>query len=126
MKHLIPAAAMLLTVTVFCCINSICMGRIVDKTSCLISDALELSESGKWNEAQELCSQASEYWKDKNIYLGSVLNHNVSDKISESIPSLTRLAKWKETAEFSAQAAEMLIYLEHLKEMERPSLSNIL
>ncbi len=126
MKHLIPAVAMLLAVTVFCCINTVCMGRIVDNTSNMITDALELAETGKWNEAQELCSQASEYWTGKNVYLGTVLNHNVADKISESIPSLTRLAKWQETAEFTAQAAEMLVYLEHLKEMERPSLSNIL
>ena len=126
MKHLISAAAMLLAVTVFCCINTIYMGTIVDNTSELISGALELAEGGKWNEAQELCSKASEYWKEKNDYLGTVLNHNISDKISESIPSLAKLAKWQETGEFTAQAEEMLTYLEHLKEMERPSLSNIL
>lgn len=126
MKHLIYAAAILLAVTVFCCVNNIHMGSIVDNTSGLISDALMLAEDGKWNEAQELCSQASEFWTGKNNYLGTVLNHNVSDKISESIRSLVKLAKWQETAEFTAQASEMLTYLEHIKEMERPSLSNIL
>ncbi|MBE6992280.1 MAG: DUF4363 family protein [Ruminococcaceae bacterium] len=126
MKHLIPAVAMLLAVTFFCCINTVCMGKVVDNTSELITSALELAEDGKWNEAQEQCSQASDYWTSKNDYLGTVLNHNISDKISECIPSLTKLAKWQETAEFTALATEMLVYLEHIKEMERPSLSNIL
>lgn len=126
MKHLIYSVAVLMTVTVFCAANTIYMGRIVDETSGHISNAITLAEDGKWNEAQEQCSQASEYWTSKEKYLGMVLNHNISDQITEGLPSLDKLAKWQEIGEFTSQAAEMLTYLEHIKSMESPKLSNIL
>ncbi len=125
MKQLISAVSTLLAIIVFCCANTIYVGKLTDTTSEFISEAVSLAESGKWNEAQERCSQASEYWTEKSDYLGMVINHNISDRISEGLPSLRSLAKWQETAEFTAQASEMLMYLEHLKQMELPSLSNI-
>ncbi len=126
MKHLISAAAIMISICVFCAVNTVHISHITDESSSFISSALDSAESGKWNEARQLCSQASQYWYDKSFYLSSVLHHDFSDDISEGIASLNALAKWQETADFAAQAAETISSLERIKQAELPLLRNIL
>ena len=125
MKHLVYAVIIMAATSVLCAAGNIYIDKTVTDTSIIISESVSCAEAGKWNEARELCSQASEIWSVKNNILGIVLNHNVSDRVSESLPSLIMLARWQEQGEFAARAAEMLAYLEHIREMELPSLSNI-
>lgn len=94
-------------------------------TSCLV-EAQTQAEAGQWDRALELTESAHREWSAHDSYLHLFLHHTEVDSIDVVFREAEELIKCRESGEYSAANARLIVELELLAEAERLTLENVL
>ncbi|MBR1780882.1 MAG: DUF4363 family protein [Oscillospiraceae bacterium] len=84
------------------------------------------AEAGEWEEASELTARASGRWQARQRYLYIVLRHSAANDVTTGLREVEALLRWRETAEYAAANARLLVLIESLAETERLTAENLL
>ena len=125
MKQVLIAVLTLVVVLAFCIFTC---GNVRSAAATSLS-ALRLaqvqSERGDFTNAADAVLAASQNWKAHERFFDVVLRHSEVDEISTVFSSLYQYALARDADDFAAQCAEMIARIQHIRQMQLPTASNI-
>ena len=126
MKRLWFAAVLLILLTTSCILVSCSIERLVGHTLALIQEAEDLGRQDDLAAAKDLCRQASGHWKHHSKTASAFLRHDETDAVEISLSRLQVFADTADKDDFLALCVELRQELQHIRDMEKPLLQNIL
>ncbi len=120
------ALTVLLVLLAICLLNLRLLDRCISETTRCLETAQTLAQSGDLAAAALAVEQAQRIWDRWETFLGSVARHDELDELRYTFARLPGFAADNNSDEFRAQCAELIARVKHIREMERPSLHNIL
>ncbi|MCI8479125.1 MAG: DUF4363 family protein [Oscillospiraceae bacterium] len=126
MKRLWIAIAILLAIFSASIWNARFLAGFLSDLNELLVQAETSAESGRWEEALQLTSQAQERWKSHDAYLHTVLRHADLDQVDTSFGEVQEFLQCQEQGEYSASNAKLMTQLMLIWEAEQLTLQNIL
>ncbi len=126
MKHLLLAGAVFLTALGFCIGASVYVRDSVAQTAETLAQAQRLAEEGNYPAAAKTIGEAQAGWKRALPQLETVLAHEAVDETGEKLAALHAYALCEDADSFTAACAELHALLEQIREMQLPTLQNIL
>ena len=126
MRHVLLSCVILLLALAFCLFSMLHVRQICLETLDLLSAAQAAAEredfEGCWRSMQD----AARHWKRYERYFGLALSHAEVDDIVSRFAALNQYAVLEDRDDFLAGCAELMSAVRHLREMELPTLENIL
>ena len=125
MKHLLIAFLILALCLSFCIWSCLYVRAAVSP----VLDALRLARThaldGNFAAARGTVEQAGELWGSYEGLFGVLMRHNETDEIRSSFAALREYADFEDADDFSADCAELIVRLQHLRTMQLPTVANI-
>ncbi len=118
MKLSLFCLIMLAVLCFLCIFSALHVSNVVEETTALLNKARHENPS-------QLVGTASDLWTNNQGYLGAVLRHDEMDEVMVELAKLKSYASIDETDDFLSSCEGVLAQLEHIREMEWPSLKNI-
>lgn len=123
MKHITISLAILSAALVFSLLSSAHVSSVVDQTTAFLERA---STEENRERAEALVSDAEKFWKSHQSVFGMLLRHDEVDEVICDMALLQAYANQEDWDDFDGNCACLLARLEHIKEMQRLTLHNIL
>lgn len=123
MKHVTISLIILSVVLIFSVLSSAHISSVVDHTTACLEDA---SAKENRDRAEILVNDAATYWKNHQSGFGMLLRHDEVDEVICEMALLQAYASQEDWDDFEGNCACLLARLEHIKEMQRLTLHNIL
>jgi len=120
------AIILLLTLLTLCILVSCSITKRADAAAAMLHSAEQSAVDGDYAGAIRQCQQAAAYWKQQHLLLAAFLHHDEPDAVESGIAELIAYAKREDDDEFLALCEQVITQLTHLKEMNTPTLQNIL
>ncbi|MFA9397502.1 MAG: DUF4363 family protein [Clostridiaceae bacterium] len=114
----------------FSMILFIVLGTNFSNNSCKelkgISNKMEIMiENNQWDECYNTSIKLLDTWKISSKYLSIFINHSEIDSVNTEIWKLTQYTKFKNKDESLACIHTIKFLMEHIKNIQKPSLQNI-
>ena len=122
MKHVSISLVILSVLLIFCLLSSAYISKVVDHTSALLENAAEEAYRAQ---TVDLVKEASSYWEQHQHSFCMLLRHDEVDEVVCEMALLQAYAIQEDWDDFDGNCASLLARLQHIKEMEKPSLHNI-
>lgn len=126
MKHVAIAVSILAVLLCLCVLASVYVRNRAAETIAPVLRAQALAAQENYTAAAEEILQAKTIWHDAEAWLEILLPHDEADEASRVLASLYEYARVEDTDDFSAASAELVFLLEHIRQMQLPTLQNIL
>lgn len=97
-------------------------GRICDS----LSRAEQAVADGDWDAARTLTESAHAYWQAREGYLAVTLSLCDTDEVSTGFQEVLGFLQWEAAAEYNGANGTLMAYVEHLAEIERITIGNLL
>lgn len=126
MKHVTIAVSILAVLLCLCILASAYVRNRAAETIAPVLRAQALAAQENYTAAAGEILQAKTIWHDAEAWLEILLPHDEADEASRVLASLYEYARVEDTDDFSAASAELVFLLEHIRQMQLPTLQNIL
>ena len=126
MKHVAIAVSILAVLLCLCMLASAYVRNRAAETIAPVLRAQALAAQENYTAAAVEILQAKTIWHDAEAWLEILLPHDEADEASRVLASLYEYARVEDTDDFSAASAELVFLLEHIRQMQLPTLQNIL
>ena len=126
MKHVAIAVSILAVLLCLCILASAYVRNRAAETIAPVLRAQALAAQENYTAAAVEILQAKTIWHDAEAWLEILLPHDEADEASRVLASLYEYARVEDTDDFSAASAELVFLLEHIRQMQLPTLQNIL
>lgn len=126
MKRTWFAGALLLALLAAGIIISHSIGTCTSNVIEMIGQAESCAKRNDFSSAESACVLASEEWAKQQFLLAAFLRHDEPDQVETCLAQLCSYAQTEDNDEFLAMCAEVRKQLLHIREMELPTLRNIL
>lgn len=126
MKHVAIAVSILAVLLCLCVLASAYVRNRAAETIAPVLRAQALAAQENYTAAAGEILQAEAIWHDAEAWLEILLPHDEADEASRVLASLYEYARVEDTDDFSAASAELVFLLEHIRQMQLPTLQNIL
>ena len=100
--------------------------EICKQTLCALTSAQEQAQIYNFEACRASMQQALRIWRQYERYFGLTLTHSEIDDILERFAALSQYAVLEDRDDFLAGCAELRFSIEHIRQMELPSIENIL
>ena len=100
--------------------------EICKQTLCALTRAQEQAQIYNFEACRASMQQALRIWRQYERYFGLTLTHSEIDDILERFAALSQYAVLEDRDDFLAGCAELRFSIEHIRQMELPSIENIL
>lgn len=126
MKQVLLSALLFLLCLSFClvCLNSV--RQTADRSLCLLRRSRFLASQHSFASAVSVLEQAESLWQEKEGFFGAILRHDPLDEVMVGFAALRQYLLLQDLDDFMASSSELAAAIEHLQQMERPLLQNIL
>lgn len=126
MKHVAIAVSILAVLLCLCILASAYVRNRAAETIAPVLRAQALAAQENYTAAAREILQAKTIWHDAEAWLEILLPHDEADEASRVLASLYEYARVEDADDFSAASAELVFLLEHIRQMQLPTLQNIL
>lgn len=126
MKHVAIAVSILAVLLCLCILASAYVRNRAAETIAPVLRAQALAAQKNYTAAAVEILQAKTIWHDAETWLEILLPHDEADEASRVLATLYEYARVEDTDDFSAASAELVFLLEHIRQMQLPTLQNIL
>lgn len=126
MKHVAIAVSILAVLLCLCILASAYVRNRAAETIAPVLRAQALAAQENYTAAAGEILQAEAIWHDAEAWLEILLPHDEADEASRVLASLYEYARVEDADDFSAASAELVFLLEHIRQMQLPTLQNIL
>lgn len=126
MKHVAIAVSILAVLLCLCILASAYVRNRAAETIAPVLRAQALAAQENYTAAAGEILQAKTIWHDAEAWLEILLPHDEADEASRVLASLYEYARVEDADDFSAASAELVFLLEHIRQMQLPTLQNIL
>lgn len=126
MKHVAIAVSILAVLLCLCILASAYVRNRAAETIAPVLRAQALAAQKNYTAAAGEILQAKTIWHDAEAWLEILLPHDEADEASRVLASLYEYARVEDADDFSAASAELVFLLEHIRQMQLPTLQNIL
>lgn len=126
MKHVAIAVSILAVLLCLCILASAYVRNRAAETIAPVLRAQALAAQENYTAAAVEILQAKTIWHDAEAWLEILLPHDEADEASRVLATLYEYARVEDTDDFSAASAELVFLLEHIRQMQLPTLQNIL
>lgn len=126
MKYIISSILLLSLLLAFCLVSAIYVTTSIRNTEAFLHQAVYCHNTGATEQAAANVQTAFACWRSKQNYFSTVLEHKTVDTVSESFARLQAYSTSEDQDDFLSNCEELLISLEHIREMEWPYYYNIL
>ena len=126
MRHILLSCVILLLALAFCLFSMLHVREICRETLDLLSSAQTSAERNDFEACRKSMQDAAQYWKRYERYFGLALTHAAVDDIVSRFAALRQYAILEDRDDFLAGCAELSFAIAHIREMELPSIENIL
>lgn len=126
MKHVAIAVSILAVLLCLCILASVYVRNRTAETIAPVLRAQALAAQKNYTAAAGEILQAKTIWHDAEAWLEILLPHDEADEASRVLASLYEYARVEDADDFSAASAELVFLLEHIRQMQLPTLQNIL
>ena len=109
-----------------CVFSTVTVTDITDQTTFLLQEAMELYRSENYMQGYSKILTAQRTWNSQNKTLGILLYHSVIDEISADLAKLNAYALEEDWEEMFSAFAGLLSRLNQLRDMEHPTVKNVL
>lgn len=126
MKHVAIAVSILAVLLCLCILASAYVRNRAAETIAPVLRAQALAAQKNYTAAAGEILQAKTIWHDAEAWLEILLPHDEADEASRVLATLYEYARVEDADDFSAASAELVFLLEHIRQMQLPTLQNIL
>lgn len=126
MKHVAIAVSILAVLLCLCILASAYVRNRAAETIAPVLRAQALAAQENYTAAAGEILQAEAIWHDAEAWLEILLPHDEADEASRVLATLYEYARVEDADDFSAASAELVFLLEHIRQMQLPTLQNIL
>ena len=126
MKHVAIAVSILAVLLCLCMLASAYVRNRAAETIAPVLRAQALAAQKNYTAAAVEILQAKTIWHDAEAWLEILLPHDEADEASRVLATLYEYASVEDADDFSAASAELVFLLEHIRQMQLPTLQNIL
>lgn len=126
MRHVLLSCLIFLLALSFCLFSMIHIRSVCQKTLALLSDAQQSAGQYDFDSCQTSLRAAMAHWQRYERYFGLTLRHEEIDDVLERFAALSQYAALHDRDDFLAGCAELSFAIEHIRQMELPSIENIL
>lgn len=126
MKHVAIAVSILAVLLCLCILASAYVRNRAAETIAPVLRAQALAAQKNYTAAAGEILQAEAIWHDAEAWLEILLPHDEADEASRVLATLYEYARVEDADDFSAASAELVFLLEHIRQMQLPTLQNIL
>lgn len=126
MKHVAIAVSILAVLLCLCILASAYVRNRAAETIAPVLRAQALAAQKNYTAAAGEILQAETIWHDAEAWLEILLPHDEADEASRVLATLYEYARVEDADDFSAASAELVFLLEHIRQMQLPTLQNIL
>ncbi len=126
MRHILLSCAILLLALSFCLFSMLHIREIGKQALCALTSAQEQAQVYDFEACRASMQQALRIWRQYERYFGLTLTHSEIDDILERFAALSQYAVLEDRDDFLAGCAELRFSIEHIRQMELPSIENIL
>lgn len=126
MKHVAIAVSILAVLLCLCILASAYVRNRAAETIAPVLRAQALAAQENYTAAAGEILQAKTIWHDAETWLEILLPHDEADEASRVLATLYEYARVEDADDFSAASAELVFLLEHIRQMQLPTLQNIL
>lgn len=126
MKHVAIAVSILAVLLCLCILASVYVRNRAAETIAPVLRAQALAAQENYTAAAGEILQAKTIWHDAEAWLEILLPHDEADEASRVLATLYEYACVEDADDFSAASAELVFLLEHIRQMQLPTLQNIL
>lgn len=126
MRHILLSCVILLLALAFCLFSMLHVRAICEEALDVLSLAQESAEESDFESCRVYTARAMRHWQRYERYFGLALTHEAVDDILERFAALLQYAKLEDRDDYLAGVAELQLSISHLREMEKPTLENIL
>lgn len=125
MKKEIFAALLLAVILTLSIINTACIDKITGTVSDNVAEVHSLVISHQWSEAEALLEETIDYWRSKDDYIHSVLNHEAADYVTDDLFELLGFVYSQDDAMSRSHSELILESLEDLRKFEHIHICSI-
>lgn len=125
MKKEIFAALLLLVILVLSIINTSCISHIANTVSDNVKEVSRLVSIREWEQAASLLEDTISYWRSKDDYIHSVLNHESADYMTDDLFELLGYIYSQDENTVKSHSQLVLIQLEDLNKFEHIRICSI-
>lgn len=127
MRRLCACAAALLVLLGLSLFHMHCLSLLTGQLTGLLQEAQTCVLYEDWDAALDKTEAAMEIWVSKGAYLHLVLQHRDTDEVLLGFHEVRQFLYTQEVGgEYAAANARLITQIDLLREMEEPSLKNIL
>ena len=126
MRHILLSCVILLLALAFCLFSMLHVRDICRETLDFLSAAQTSAERNDFESCRKSMQAAAQYWKRYERYFGLALSHDAVDDIVSRFAALNQYAALEDRDDFLAGCAELSFAIAHIREMELPTIENIL
>lgn len=126
MKYIYWSLACFLLMLALCLYSSACVMNAVQDTTQLLEAAVEAEQRGSKKDLLQNIHAAGSAWKSHELFFGTVLRHDEVDSVMEEFSRLESYAATQDQDDFLSNCNALIARLEHIRQMEKPSLQNIM
>ena len=126
MKLIVICFLILAFLLFVCFFSTVTVTDITDQTTFHLREAMELYRNGNHMQGYSKILTAQKKWNSQNNKLGILLYHSVIDEISAEMAKLNAYAQEEDWEEMFSAFAGLFSRLNQLREMEYPTLKNVL
>ena len=126
LRSYLPPLAVLVLLLVFSLWNSTSISKESDRWREQLTQADQLAQSDRWEDALMVLSDSYQDWQTRQTYLQIVSEHDAIHDAEAMYHRAAAFAATEESSEFRAEVADLRERLRMLAERERCSIKNIL
>ena len=126
MKYTLLSLGVLALCLAFCLCSMAAVTTVCTRTAERLAASLSAVREKRLSEAERALLQAEESWSRGKTFFGVVLRHEEMDEVLVSLAELREYLMIGDLDDYRATCVRLLTTLGHLREMELPSISNIL
>ena len=125
MRMIITSVLILALLSAACIGSALYVTNAVTQTASILEQALRTAEQDP-HSAQFAIQTAAKQWDSRATVFGTVLQHDEVDSVMEEFARLEYYAQTENKEEFLSTCAALLAKLNHIRDMEWPTLKNVL
>lgn len=129
MKKLIWTSTLSGFAVVLCVLCMFYVMTVSDKAAASIKNIQNSFSNSQFNAAEAEVEELDEFWENNHTMLSIIIHHDMLEEIEESISLIKSTVKTSEDSndpDFWLESSSALVELKNLREVEIPTLGNIL
>lgn len=129
MKKLIWTSILSGVAVIICIVCMFYVMTVSDKAATAVKNIQNSFSNSQFNAAEAEIEELDEFWEGNHTMLSIIIHHDILEEIEESIGLIKSTIKTSEDSndpDFWMESSSALVELKNLREVEIPTLGNIL